>query len=298
WITSFSKSLVAIGPLVLHRTSRLPHRAAVEAATGLFSVAGATPSSPELRRPVSRPVPARKDPFPGKNDEKRTLVPGRRDAEIRLRVGPGPLGRPKGLSDGGLGRSPSKGECRCGRLKTVGWPAAIKAPAEDDRGRFQCTRGSKKAGRSVTVKRTCPGSRGSSGRVFSPLGGFRSPDGGSLLNGRKETCLGQRGSVRVESPFAGARFSLRPAGRRGCTPLKEPVCRWCRLVRVGYSFAGALSIPSLPWRPPPRSEGRTRRACRCFESFRRGGSFTDPHLDTSLKTSPSGDALCRTAESQ
>ncbi|GFT69384.1 hypothetical protein NPIL_101811 [Nephila pilipes] len=34
------------------------------------------------------------------------------DAEIRLRVAPRPLGRPKGLSDDGLGRSPSKGVLR------------------------------------------------------------------------------------------------------------------------------------------------------------------------------------------
>ncbi|GFT66314.1 hypothetical protein NPIL_598071 [Nephila pilipes] len=104
-----------------------------------------------------------------------------RDAEIRLRIGPRPVGRPKGLSDDVSGecrvwvgltrRSPSRGECRvwvgptggggspalsvthpgtrCGRLKTAGWPAAIKAPAEDVRGPFHSTRGPKTAGRSL-----------------------------------------------------------------------------------------------------------------------------------------------------
>ncbi|GFU07995.1 hypothetical protein NPIL_495431 [Nephila pilipes] len=65
WSTLFSESFVAIGVLVLHRTSRLPHRVTVKMETGPFSVAGTHKPLSESRIPVSG---FRKDSFPGKND--------------------------------------------------------------------------------------------------------------------------------------------------------------------------------------------------------------------------------------
>ncbi|GFS70743.1 hypothetical protein NPIL_120651 [Nephila pilipes] len=89
---------------------------------------------------------------------------------------PGATGKTSGASGTDRWSGPKKGSteesphpgARCGRLKTAGWHAAIKALAKDDRGHFECTRGPKKAGRSVTVKRTCTGPRCSRGRVGSP----------------------------------------------------------------------------------------------------------------------------------